>query len=459
MHGLLKRQLRKYLGRTEGFSDELDGLIGAIDEAYHQNDEDRAMLEHSMELSSRELMGRNDELIASNQMLQRSLDRLEELQVELVETSRRAGMADVATSVLHNVGNVLNSINVSAGLVSDLTRRARITGLSKVLDLLRSGRESAQGFLIEDERGRRVPEYLDLIIESTRRNQQTVLAELETLQRNVDHIKIIIAMQQAHARPVGVIETLPIAAVIDEALNINQGHSRQNHVELIRVIHAPVEVTTEKHRVLQILINLLSNAWQAIAEQRVERPVVTVRTHSPAPGRVAIDVEDNGVGISAEHLTSIFGSGSPRDATVTASASTAAPARRSSSAEPSPRGATAPGEAPASPSNSPRSTRPRRRGPDRRRGLLTGGAASFAVAVSQPIALRRRGFSDTSEALSDEVAPGASPGRASGSTPPPPRRRSFPRRGGRRSARRTPRALARRGATRRRSPTRARGRC
>jgi hypothetical protein len=32
---------------------------------------------------------------------------------------RRAGMAEVATGVLHNVGNVLNSVNVSAMLIVD----------------------------------------------------------------------------------------------------------------------------------------------------------------------------------------------------------------------------------------------------------------------------------------------------------------------------------------------------
>src|SRR5512133_375193 len=50
---------------------------------------------------------------------------LEKAHRKILETSRLAGMAEVATGVLHNVGNVLTSLNVSAGLVVEKLRRSK----------------------------------------------------------------------------------------------------------------------------------------------------------------------------------------------------------------------------------------------------------------------------------------------------------------------------------------------
>ena len=58
------------------------------------------------------------------------------LNKELIEISRQAGMAEVATGVLHNVGNVLNSVNISATLVADTLKKTKAANLSKVVTLL-----------------------------------------------------------------------------------------------------------------------------------------------------------------------------------------------------------------------------------------------------------------------------------------------------------------------------------
>ncbi len=61
-HSLLKRQIKRYLGEEYPLSGQMQQLIQAVDDAYHQFDADRAMLERSLEMSSQELLQANSEM-------------------------------------------------------------------------------------------------------------------------------------------------------------------------------------------------------------------------------------------------------------------------------------------------------------------------------------------------------------------------------------------------------------
>jgi hypothetical protein len=90
----------------------------------------------------------------------RSEAELEKVHKELLGASRQAGMAEVATSVLHNVGNVLNSVNVSATLVADNTRKSKAPYLGKVVALLNEHAADLGAFMANDPKGRQLPGYL-----------------------------------------------------------------------------------------------------------------------------------------------------------------------------------------------------------------------------------------------------------------------------------------------------------
>ncbi len=227
---------------------------------------------------------------------------------ELVDASRLAGMAEVATGVLHNVGNVLNSVNVSATIIGDQVRQTEAGKIAKLAALFDQHQADLASFLTTDPRGRLIPGYLGTLATALATEHQATLGELDQLRKNIDHIKEIVAVQQSYARSSGIIETVAVTEIVDDALRLNAGSLLQHGIETIRDYQSQPNISTDKHKVMQILINLVRNAKYACDDSGRKDKQITLRTRSDA-GRFTIIVSDNGIGIPAENLTRIFNHG------------------------------------------------------------------------------------------------------------------------------------------------------
>jgi PAS domain S-box-containing protein len=231
------------------------------------------------------------------------------MQRELIATSRRAGMAQVATSVLHNVGNALTSVNVSADLVLQNLRSSRLVGLDKAIAMLEAAGDDPVE-LLTGERGRHLPDYLVKVNRAVQRERRTAIEELESMEKGIEHIKAIVSAQQSHARVSGVDESVLLSELVDDAVRFERSLCEMAGIA-VRIEHADLPpVQADRHRLLEILINLLVNAREALQDEGLtgER-AITVRTTSPAPGLISIEVQDSGVGIPAEHLIKVFHQG------------------------------------------------------------------------------------------------------------------------------------------------------
>jgi len=227
---------------------------------------------------------------------------------QLLLASRQAGMAEVATSVLHNVGNVLNSVNVSATLIVDKIKQLKIPSLAKTADLLVEN-AAAPGYLSTDEKGKQIPGYLKSLGGHMANAQDVCVKEMESLRQHIEHIKDIVAMQQTYARLAGMTETVKVSEMVDDAIRMNTGALTRHNVTLVRDFQHDVAVEVEKHKVLQILVNLIRNAKYACDEAESAAKRVTIRTVLSAPERIQIQVIDNGVGIPPENMLRIFNHG------------------------------------------------------------------------------------------------------------------------------------------------------
>jgi signal transduction histidine kinase len=235
--------------------------------------------------------------------------QLAEAQQGLIALSRQAGMAEVAAGVLHNVGNVLNSVNVSATLVANKIRESRITNLLALTVLLEEHSGNLTDFLSSDPKGQRVVPYLAKLASCLGEEQQMMLREVESLTRYIDHIKEIVAAQQNYGNVFGLIETVSLADLVDDTIRIVEPGITRHGIHLERD-HEPVPtVTVDKHQVLQILLNLLRNAKDALHEAGKPEKIIHVRISRYGDDRVRIAVSDNGVGLAPENLTRIFAHG------------------------------------------------------------------------------------------------------------------------------------------------------
>ena len=232
---------------------------------------------------------------------------LETAHQALVATSRLAGMAEIATGVLHNVGNVLNSLNVSASVIDSSLRQSKAESLAKLAALLREHQADLGGFLVDDVKGRRVPELLDSLTRHARDERDHLAREIASLQKNIDHIKEIVFLQQDYAAMRGVLEPLEATTLMEDSLRMNAGALLRHEVDVAREFQTVPALLGERAKILQILVNLIRNAKYACDETGLPGKLVTLRIAPAATsGRVHLIVADNGVGIPAENLTRIF---------------------------------------------------------------------------------------------------------------------------------------------------------
>lgn len=229
---------------------------------------------------------------------------LREAQQELVATARRAGMAEIATNVLHNVGNTLNSVNVGAELMRSRLGQSTAERLVRVVDLIDAHQGNLGHFFQHDIKGRVLPKYLRELGEAMLREREDLQAHLERVITSVDHIKRVVATQQAYAGASGVLEACSLTELVDDALRIQQDALTRHAVTVSRDYAQVEPAPLDKTRVMQILVNLIENARQAMQEIAGPRNLsVAVAQES---GWLSVRVRDSGRGIKADNLARIF---------------------------------------------------------------------------------------------------------------------------------------------------------
>jgi signal transduction histidine kinase len=261
--------------------------------------------------SARRLVGPGGEILGAVAVIQDTTERkyqeieLERVNKELVTASREAGMAEVATNVLHNVGNILNSVNISSSIVAERVRQSKTGGISRLAELMTQQGERLGEFMTSDPRGRRIPEYLAALGGQLVADQRAALEELVVLRDNLEHIKDTVTMQQSYAKLCGVTETVEVLDLVEDSLRLNAGAFARHGVALRREFAEVPPINVDKHKVLQILVNLVRNAKYACDDSGRTDKLITLRIEG-TPGGVRISVIDNGIGIPPENMGKLF---------------------------------------------------------------------------------------------------------------------------------------------------------
>jgi len=273
---------------------------------YKRKDGSTFFVETSLKLVTQE---KQDYIIAIARDIterKRAEVKLKTAQEKLLETAREVGMAEVATGVLHNVGNVLNSVSVTAESVQKRVRNSKISYLADIVGLLEEHAGELSTFMANEERGKKIPAFLANLSKELVDEQERCLEALEALTKHVQHVGDIIQLQQSHSKTKGLIEPTSIAELVEDTLQINAETITRNSVEVVREIPDMPTLLLDRHKVLQILTNLISNAIYALSKSSREDKILKICVKEPKSGFLGINVCDNGIGIPKENLTRIF---------------------------------------------------------------------------------------------------------------------------------------------------------
>ncbi len=235
----------------------------------------------------------------------------ETLKSQLKDFSYQNEMADVASTVLHNVGNVLNSVKVAAEVVESCVKESSVVLVNKIADLLAGHDGGIEHFLTQDPKGKRIPGAIQKLAPHLLEEQQEILKEIQVVVRNLDHVKHIITSHQMMAKTQGIVEPVSLLDLLEQALELSFQPADSSWVHIRREFQEVPEVSVDKHQVLQILVNLLRNAKQAMFVQPNKAHELTLRVENDVEkdSFVVLSIKDSGMGIAPEHVSQMFSRG------------------------------------------------------------------------------------------------------------------------------------------------------
>lgn len=260
------------------------------------------------DLSARLSSARTDEIGDLSRSIDEMVGQLEESRSRLVDLAHLAGRSEVAAEVLHNVGSVITSANVSTQEIEARVRNSRAADVARFAELLDAQKQDLAGFFARDPRAAQVPAFVDALARALEAEREALLSECSVLAQSVDHMRVLVRRQQDNTGHASVAEPVEVAALADLAIRLTQpGGADPVRIER-RYADLP-RVPLVRHRVLEILVNLIKNARESATALGVAEPRIEVVLRSARNGGVRIEVRDNGQGIAQENLARIFAHG------------------------------------------------------------------------------------------------------------------------------------------------------
>ncbi|HYO52690.1 ATP-binding protein [Archangium sp.] len=309
MYWVLQRQISRPLLTFTRATDRVASGDFHVELGTARNDE-LGQLAQAFRLMADQVQRREEDLRQANEGLEQRVEErtreLKEVHAQLVKTARQAGMAEIATNVLHNVGNVLNSVYTSAQVAKERVSNMRLAQVSRVANMLQERRDDLATFLTQDERGRHTMLFLQKLGQNLMDEREEVVTLLDDVGRYTEHIGDIVKVQQNYARAPRLHEPVSMADLVEDALRINSAGLTRHQVKVEKHLATVPPLFTDKHKVLMILVNLVSNAKYALDAVPLDERRLIVKLESPSNDRVCIEIHDNGMGIAPEMLTRIF---------------------------------------------------------------------------------------------------------------------------------------------------------
>jgi signal transduction histidine kinase len=238
-------------------------------------------------------------------------DVSEQRQIERIkqEQAHFAGMAEVATEVLHNLGNMCGPLLYSSRELLTGLRGSGITRLVKANSLLSSHMHDLSAFLLDDPRGKLLPEFYLKVGEALGRERDLLIAHAEEMLAKVEQIREAISAQHGYATGSRFVEALAPDDVVREILHLQKDTLDRHGIRVVREGEIRQAVRAQRAKLAHALLNLFKNAVEAMSGTERDSRLLTITLGINDQRRPFIRITDSGQGISMEELPRLFSPG------------------------------------------------------------------------------------------------------------------------------------------------------
>lgn len=236
-------------------------------------------------------------------------EELARLNTYIAEVSHRAGMAEVANSVIHNIGNALNSINVAVSTINSEIKSTPLGSLPKIADMLKDHEDNLAQFLNQDEKGKKLPKLLEMLSDQWKLENATLVSETRQLQESVAHIREIVSRQQSLSGKLGIDENINISDLINNCLSFYVTNFKNANIIVSMDNEPGLEWSGDRSKITQILLNLVMNAEESLIASSNIPKTLKISSFHIKDGGIQIEVSDNGAGIETEVMNKLFSYG------------------------------------------------------------------------------------------------------------------------------------------------------
>ncbi len=281
-------------------------------------EEQRENLEDMVIERTRHLLEVNAQLEASKNEVQRLHSKLEkkfdaknseleEAKKEVEKVDYISGIAEITSGTLHNVKNIINSINVGIELSKRFYSSDAVKALKKASTMLRDNINNIEDFIVHDTRGKKLLEYYlaieELMDEELERNK----GYLESLETNVDSINSIITTQQVYVSGKED-DAVFIHEIADDALQILATSVDALKVTIDKRYDLTPKILVHKVKLVHVMVNIIKNAIEATIGEPDGRREIYLSTFT-RESFVRIEIRDTGKGATSDQVDQLFNSG------------------------------------------------------------------------------------------------------------------------------------------------------
>ncbi len=266
---------------------------------------ERKRAEAELEKSNSELADHKEHL---EEIVKKRTQELKDTQEKLIKKAHKAGMADIATGTLHNIGNILSSVKTSTQFIRNNYKSEFFDKFKKANTLLRENKDNIEDFILHNPKSKKLIQYYLKLEEGIDEDTGIIKEHIDRLSDKVEAIADVIAAQQSYAGAASLTENFNLSDIIEDALTMQQESLSEYNISIEKEFNDIQEVPVQKTKLIHLLVNLINNAKDAMTKISPEKRKLTIMLSSENEN-VNIKIKDTGIGISSENLQKIFSHG------------------------------------------------------------------------------------------------------------------------------------------------------